>query len=266
MVGLMSRRAALFLVSLFLSALASGGAGLTAEPGKRCFKTLAECPVLGCEEPGSAGALLNTIKRRVPKPGTAIRITFRDLMALQDQAGDLFEPKHAIPPDERDQLRGLELANGDKISEGDLVELVGFVIGLPDRPAPSGPESVNCRISGAENNDFHIPIAADPKDSEFEGIVIEMIPQGRDAGWTTKKLKRIAREERPVVVRGQLFYDNKHRVNDNPAEPLHGEPKRSSLWEIHPVTEFFVCMTASKKCNPKNLKTQQWVRLEKLKE
>ena len=91
-----------------------------------------------------------------------------------------------------------------------------------------------------------------------------MIPQGRNSGWTVKKLKRIAKEGRPVVIRGQLFYDNKHRVNDDPDEVLGGEPKRASLWEVHPVTEFFVCMAANKKCNVKNVTTQQWVRLEKL--
>jgi hypothetical protein len=32
-----------------------------------------------------------------------------------------------------------------------------------------------------------------------------------------------------------------------------------------PVTELFVCMTANKKCNVKNVKTQQWIKLENVK-
>ena len=62
----------------------------------------------------------------------------------------------------------------------------------------------------------------------------------------TAKLQRIAREKRPVLVRGQLFYDNKHEGNDDPDDVKAGQPKPFSLWEIHPVTEFHVCMAASK--------------------
>ena len=90
------------------------------------------------------------------------------------------------------------------------------------------------------------------------------IPQNRDKGWTVSKLRHITKDQRPVVVRGQLFYDNKHVVNDDPDEEIGGQPKRSSLWEIHPVTEFFVCMAANKKCSPQNVNTKQWVHLEQL--
>jgi hypothetical protein len=93
---------------------------------------------------------------------------------------------------------------------------------------------------------------------------LEMIPQDRHNGWTAKKLKRIAREERPVLVRGQLFYDNMHLVNDDPDDVAASEPKRFSLWEVHPVTQFLVCMMANKRCNRKNITSQQWKRLEQV--
>jgi hypothetical protein len=88
----------------------------------------------------------------------------------------------------------------------------------------------------------------------------------RFEGWTPAKLKKIAKEERLVVVRGQLLNDSPHVVNDDPDEEKGGQPKRMSLWEIHPVTELFVCMTAKKKCNVKNVKTQQWIKLENVKD
>jgi len=167
----------------------------------------------------------------------------------QDQATRLVGQNQDLSQAQRNQLRGLSLKSATRtVSEGDLVEFRGFLIGLPTRPGASGAESVNCRLSGASNSDFHIPMSLNADDSEFEGIVVEMIPQDRNPGWTTKKLKRAAREGRPVIVRGQLFYDNKHLVNDDPDEPLHGQPKRHSLWEIHPVTALLVCMTANKKC------------------
>ena len=109
-------------------------------------------------------------------------------------------------------------------------------------------------------------MARHPEDTEREGIVVEMIPQGRPDGWTIPKLKRIAREGRPVVFRGQLFYDNHHAVNDDPEYVKGSEPKRFSLWEIHPVTEFHVCVTAEKTCDPAKVEEPQWTRLEKIKD
>ena len=133
------------------------------------------------------------------------------------------------------------------MSEGDLVELRGFVIQDSPRPKPAEPESVNCRLTKAENNDIHIPIVEDNEDQEFAAIVVEVIPQGRPDGWKSKKLKRAARDDRPVIVRGRLFYDNKHLVNGD-QDRDNGEPKRFSLWEIHPVSAFYVCFRADRKC------------------
>lgn len=60
-----------------------------------------------------------------------------------------------------------------------------------------------------------------------------------------------------VLVIGGLTYDNEHFANDNPAGPKSG-PKRFSLWEIHPITAFFVC-PAGDGCDPTQL--GQWVTL-----
>jgi len=228
---------------------------------KACAKDLASCPMRGCEDEGSPHALGNTMKRTLPTAGTVTKLTFDDLATLQDLANDVVDQNTDLTKADRDKLQDLKLKSPNRtVSEGDLVELHGFLIGLPTRPGASGAESVNCRLTGVRNSDFHIPLGRHASDSEFEGIVVEMIPQGRNEGWTTKKLKNIAREARPVIVRGQLFYDNKHLVNDDPDEPKQGQPKRFSLWEIHPVTELLVCMTASKKCT----KASQFEALEDL--
>ena len=68
----------------------------------------------------------------------------------------------------------------------------------------------------------------------------------------------------PVLVRGQLFYDNKHLVNSDPDDVKPRQPKRFSLWEIHPVTEFHVCVTVDNDCDPKDL--AQWEPLENMEE
>lgn len=237
------------------------------EASSPCAVNLDSCPDRGCADPRTPDALVNQGKRRIPPSGTPVRLTLDDFERLQSQADQLVGQKVSLDQAKRDLLRNLTLTSSDRVvSEGGVVEVVGYMTGLPHRPKASGPESVNCRLPGMDNNDVHVPLARHPEDTEFEGIVVEMIPQGRSTGWTTRKLRRITREGRPVLVRGQLFYDNPHEVNDDPNDVKAGQPKRFSLWEVHPVTEFQVCMTASKKCDPKKVKEPQWKRLEKVKD
>src|SRR5262249_33006890 len=139
------------------------------------------------------------------------------------------------------------------VSEGDFVQVSGFMVGLPERPKAEGAESVNCNLRDDgthKNNDFHIPIARDAADSEFKGIVVEMIPQRRPSAWMIETIRMIAEQKLAVLVRGQLMYDNKHLVNKDP-QADNGQPKRFSLWEVHPITEFFVCRRAT--CDVANI-------------
>jgi uncharacterized protein YjbJ (UPF0337 family) len=50
------------------------------------------------------------------------------------------------------------------------------------------------------------------------------------------------RLQEQVWVEGGLSYDNVHYVNADPANPLKDKPDRMSLWEIHPITKFLVCL------------------------
>ena len=222
-----------------------------------CAPNLSQCPARGCAEAGTADAKVNTAKRAAPS-GPLLHLTLDDLESLQQQASAKpgVGTNRAIA--NRAVLQSFTSSAGT-IGEGAFVQIVGFVIGLPSRPSANKGESVNCRLTGPANNDFHIPIGRQSDDSEFEGLVVEMIPQDRPSDWTIKKLRRISKEERRVIIRGQLFYDNKHRVNDNPENDLPGQPKRFSLWEIHPVTEFFVCLRES--CDVANVATE-WTKLE----
>ncbi len=106
--------------------------------------------------------------------------------------------------------------------------------------------------------DIHISIGPkSPQMSEYDGIVAEMIPQlPRPAGWDAATLNRLAGKQ--VLVVGALTYDNEHLVNDNPATPKSGQPKRFSLWEVHPITAFYVC-PAGDGCDPATL--GQWMTL-----
>jgi hypothetical protein len=212
-----------------------------------CATTLDQCPVNGCAAVQSAGGLDNTLKHHIPT-GSATLLSFDDFANLQQQANDSVGSGHHVPVAERPLLADLSFASGT-ISEGDAVRLVGFL--APDGTGPhanSSGESVNCGLTKSANNDFHIPVTADTSASEFESIVVEMIPQDRPSEWTIKMLRSVQTKHKQVWIEGNLFYDGKHRVNADEDNPIGGQPKRFTLWEIHPVTKFLVCEQAD--CDP----------------
>lgn len=224
------------------------------EAATACASELSQCAPNGCAAEGSADAVSNTLKHHVPGGPATVTLTFDDLSALQQQAGDAVGTGTHIPPDSRSSLANLTVSGGS-VSEGDAVRVVGYLTtdGTGPHPNSSG-ESVNCGIKGSANNDFHIPVTADPDNSEFEAFVVEMIPQDRPENWTTTKLKAVQSKKQQIWIEGNLFYDSVHRVNADSDNPLGGQPKRFSLWELHPVTKFLVCKKDS--CSTEN--EQDW--------
>ena len=77
-----------------------------------------------------------------------------------------------------------------------------------------------------------------------------MIPQIlKQPGWhDATVLNRIHAAKLRVLVACGLTYDNEHLVNVDPQHKKSGQPARMSLWEIHPITAFFVCESGN--CNP----------------
>jgi hypothetical protein len=74
-----------------------------------------------------------------------------------------------------------------------------------------------------------------PGGEECQSITAEMLPQDRPANWNLGLLH----DDLPfrpalVMVVGPLFYDNAHDVDSDCS-------KRVSLFEVHPVREFYVC-------------------------
>ncbi len=245
-------RLARFTISVLLGLSVAAGFTEAKQKPKPCQPNLASCPIYGCATPGTAAALLNERKRTVPTGDAPTVLTLDDFESLQEQADErLGGNQKNLAAAKRKKLKNLQVPSGATVGEGSLVEVRAFIVGLEKRPsANTSGESVNCRLKGTVNNDFHIPIARHWGDSEFEGIVVEMIPQNRHAKWSVGRLKEVARQQRQVRVRGGLFYDNEHFVNDDVDNPISGQPAPFSLWEVHPVTELLVCKTPKKKCDP----------------
>lgn len=125
------------------------------------------------------------------------------------------------------------------LGEGTEVILQGFVL----IARQEGAESVNCGKNVPdvpENHDIHISIVEAPGQEECSGVVVEMIPHHRPTSWTPKNVNAVAAAKLPVRITGQLMFDSSHSPCQN-GTSISGDPKRSSLWEVHPVSEFDVC-------------------------
>jgi hypothetical protein len=241
-----------------------GGAKTPCQPNlAACDQTygLANSSTRGCanvaHEPQQA--LANELKHGSFSGGAVVDLSFSDFAVLQSQAERLVGQGH-LPPS-RAPLVNLSVAAGS-VNERSDVRVSGFIAAGPLGPHPNTGESVNCNLPAPVENDFHINITAGPGQQEFGGFVIEMIPQNRSYGWSLQKLESIRSSQRRIMVVGPLFYDSFHVVNDNPQAPLPGQPKRFSLWEVHPIGLFFVCTRPTNDCNPNA--PNDWVTLENL--
>jgi hypothetical protein len=238
-------------------ALVLAASSLLAKPK---VPNLAQCPAWGVENRGGTRALLNEVKHHLPPAGTPMMLTFADMMALQQLADARVKsgPDAKVPAKDRAKLKGLEIQSG-RVGEGDLVSMVGFMVGKPEvNPG----ESANCYLQGASNNDFEFNFAPSADATPYDGIVGEMIPQNRPKLWTIARLRKLATEHRQVLVAGQLMFDTRHFPN--PKKGTNRESPRVSTWEIHPVTTLLVCRQPSGNCDPQH--EDQWQPIETIAE
>jgi hypothetical protein len=150
-------------------------------------------------------------------------ITYEDLVQLQ--RGSTGIPK-SLP--DRSRL--------ESMGEGDYVSYIAFIKQAHYSDVGNG-EAVNCNIPGNSTNDIHIVLMKDPEDKdECDSTTAEMSPHYRPAEWTPENLDALT--DRPVRIQGQLFYDGSHTPCTDHSRP---NPKRVSLWEIHPVYSVDVC-------------------------
>jgi len=209
---------------------------------KACVESLADCPKRGCAAEDSAEAAANEIKRTRPADGTPLKLSVDDFARLQREADErVGQGPQDLSPTQHEAIKHLPVDDGT-VSEGDLVRVIGYIAkGEDGLHANQSGESVNCQLKKLPNNDIHIPLVAKPGDTEYQGIVVEMIPQDRPAAWTVEALKELQANGTQVWVEGGLAYDKVHYVNADRANAFKDEPARMSLWEVHPITRFLVC-------------------------
>jgi hypothetical protein len=146
------------------------------------------------------------------------------------------------------------------LGEGQYYTVVGY---LYYEKLSSGGESCNCDIQKSDpGDDYHIGMGFDeglaataeqvknnendPNFPELEksSIVVEMTPHYRakyhQGKWTEPQLDKALGYQVKVV--GQLLLDNDHMGAAVCSAPNASSTCwRMSAWELHPVTEFYVC-------------------------
>jgi hypothetical protein len=203
-----------------------------------------------------AEATQNSAKNNFCALGAAGPITIQQMVSLQlsvqsNKSISFGNPdKHPLsaqpgPMTNRAPLQAL--------GEGKPVVLLGFVLAT----AQEGEESVNCGKAVPNqpaDYDIHVSIVDSASNTnECSGIVAEMIPHHRPTGWTPAAVAAVGKAHLMVRVTGQLMFDSSHTPCVAGAA-IAGDPKRASLWEVHPIYKLEVCPTG-------NCATTGWVDL-----
>jgi hypothetical protein len=218
-------------------------------------------------------AYLNFLKNQQPARDLAADhlLTEADFAQLEDGIpATLSTRNHA---DFADALAGL--------GEGNIQAVVGYLYFVEDTAVTSKHrgETCNCQLKAARSFDFHLGIGFDatlaqqirqhpplhdpknPGEPEQTSIVAEMTPHTRATNWTVARLNR--QRGKAIRVIGQLVLDNVH-LNASADCGFLGDPAttcwRASAWEIHPITQFFVCKGGAT-CTASSPE-QDWARLE----
>jgi hypothetical protein len=219
-----------------------------------------------CTSDGNGGddmakVLENHAKNNFCATGDPVAITYEDLKNLQKFADDNGLKKGLKTS--RDSLIDIfDSSGGAKIGEGTLVQFVTFLLGAHHSNVGKGKgENVNCKLTERDDNDIHIELTMDRSVEEpdpCESVTAEMSPHFRPEEWS--RLVELEKFDRPVRVTGPLFYDNSHAPCHDGVRP---NPKRISVWEIHPVYQFEICKAKAKDLKACDVKDNSvWVRLD----
>ncbi len=145
--------------------------------------------------------------------------------------------------------------------EGSIYGIVGYLYAVE----PEGAESSNCQLAkdppDFQDVDYHIFVGFDPAVADKlrnhkaitsaekrQSMVVEMTPHYRDAfhqEWTVQAVKDVLGQQ--VKVLGQLMVDNEHFVSgqDCGVDPTNARCWRASVWELHPVIDFWACQAGT---------------------
>lgn len=219
----------------------------------------AKCSSVGNGGDDTAKVLENQSKNNFCAQGPPVPITYEDFTGLQKFADDN-GLKKGLKTSRESLLNIFDSSGGSKIGEGQLVQVVTFLLKAHHSNVGSG-ENVNCKLTKEDDNDIHIELTMDRSVDEpdpCQSITAEMSPHFRPEEWN--RLTDLDKFDRPVRITGPLFYDNSHTPCHDNVRP---NPKRISVWEIHPVYQFEICKAKTKDLKACDVKDNSvWIPLE----
>ena len=166
-----------------------------------CANSISKCPVKGC---GGGDPKLDTLKNRTDLPNSPLGWTIPQIIALK-------QPTHWTSGQDRSSLT----------DEGQAVILEAVLV----HAKTAEPESCNCYLTGAPNNDIHLNLTATASQTLDDSVVAEITPRVRPAGWTLTKLSNLYRQKAYVRVTGWLMFDSEHvDGNGGPRVYAMGDP------------------------------------------
>jgi len=197
-----------------------------------------KCGQSGSPENKPALAAQDTAKNNFCATGSTVALSFEIYPSLQAAAERALGGEHYEPPTSRAALQNLYTWKGKKIGEGTRVSIIGYVESAHNSDVNDG-ESVNCELTGDENNDIHVPIVQTAGADECSSVTAEITPHYRPSVWTAANVNK---PHLPLRFTGQLLFDAEHK-------PCRGttveERKRQSVWEVHPVYSIDVCVASN---------------------
>jgi hypothetical protein len=196
-------------------------------------------------------AAQNDAKNNFCSPGPPVNVTFDALRQLQDAAAKrvTFGGDNSLP-DDRSELSDLPTTAG-RLGEGMQVRVAAFIMDAHYSNVSNG-ESVNCKTHGKESNDIHIVLSETSDETDqCNSATAEMSPHSRPDLWNPDVLNETDTSifskggaKHMFRFTGQLFFDASHK----PCSHGKGSPKRSTLWEIHPVYAVQICIEPNNQC------------------
>jgi hypothetical protein len=169
------------------------------------------------------------------------------------------------------------------LGEGNIVTVIAFLYFVEDTSKGGAKgETTNCTLSLPDSFDYHIglgfdetlakqilknkpkPVFHKPTQMEKTSVVAEMTPHTRGAKWTFARVNSLQGQQVKVV--GQLMIDNVH-LNPNDDCSFSGATAscwRSTVWEVHPVSQFYVCNLKTPAVCDKNSPPADWTSLDKV--
>lgn len=234
----------------------------------------------GCSAAGKPNydAYLDFLKDQDPDPSLAStkNLAAVDFQSLEAQLTQLSSTKSAKGKVKKSQVLNAsnhaafanQLAG---LGEGNIYTVIAYLYFAQDtsQASPghiSTGETCNCRSADPANFDYHIGLGFDANlaaqartkhpnagsvlfaQLQKGSVVAEMTPfprHTRHPNWAFSRVNSLQGEKVKVV--GQLMVDNYH-FNAKDDCSFHGAATgcwRSTVWEMHPLTKFYVCNLSS---------------------